>query len=79
MEGAAMREPLVFGTPEANKLASPYLKPCPFCGEGDGLIIDKKYVRGMWFFYVACPCGTEGPDSALRSRAVTNWNERRTP
>lgn len=70
---------IVFGTPEANALAQPYLEPCPFCGESDGLSIEKKPLYGKTYYYVGCLCGTCGPDSQTHGGAVTNWNGRKTP
>ena len=72
-----MSEPIVFGTPQANALAQPYLEPCPFCGSGALIERISSGVLGHW---VECDkCGAHGPARRNTEQARTHWNERKAP
>ena len=70
---------IIFGTPEANKLARPYMEPCPFCGGSEHLSMGKGRLLGEQYFYVSCTCGARGPDEVTESAAVVEWNKRARP
>ena len=67
---------IIFGTPEANKLALPYMEPCPFCGKSEHLSVDKGRAEGEKYFYVRCDCDARGPTEMTESAAVVEWNKR---
>lgn len=58
-------------------MTTPFLKPCPFCGEPIGE--DNIYAaKDTW--HVACPkCRTRGPACNTGEEAVAAWNERKEP
>lgn len=50
------------------------LKPCPFCGESDKLIVVEHNSKSK---AVSCgACGAEGPLATRKDDAKARWNER---
>ena len=53
------------------------LKPCPFCGEGDELYVEKTQ-DGYDYRYVRCAmCGSQGEQCSKRDVAIKCWNTRK--
>lgn len=59
------------------------IKPCPFCGEIDGLTVeDVAEGNPGEDMAVICPCGATGPwyggsDCTLYEDAIELWNKRK--
>lgn len=51
------------------------LKPCPFCGETEGVTLCEHGNTPRWYF-VHCNCGATGSDDLGRSGAIEVWNTR---
>lgn len=58
-------------------MTTPFLKPCPFCGEPIG---EENIYAAKDTWHVACPkCRTRGPACNTGEEAVAAWNERKQP
>lgn len=60
------------------------LKPCPFCPNGDGVLIKYRCGAGIVYDVVQCQiCGAMGPSVPERlncpERAIDGWNRRPAP
>ena len=53
-------------------MAIPRLRPCPFCGETESLLIEA---RGRFGYVVMCGiCGAIGPERWDEQWAAERWN-----
>lgn len=53
------------------------LKPCPFCGSDEVLMMHDHGGDGRGFHMGQCnECGSSGPEDLNKSRAVEEWNAR---
>lgn len=62
---------IIFGTPEANALKIPDLKPCPFCGLVVSLTVASS--GGEWCVYCEA-CLSHGPAAGDERLAIAAWN-----
>ncbi len=73
---------IVFGTPQANALISPEIKPCPFCGSTRIAVMHKHDEEFRGYRYcVECGvdmdgCGARGPSHKKEEDARRAWNKR---
>jgi len=54
------------------------LKPCPFCGDTEGVVGDYIQLDPEWVVTtVRCDtCGAFGPECSSRKQAIDAWNSR---
>lgn len=61
-------------------MKQPKLKPCPFCGDTDGLhvMVERIDFNPEEYCRVMCWCGAEGP-VYKKEYAIKAWNRRAKP
>ena len=53
------------------------LQPCPFCGDGDYLIVSHtRATQLVQWWQVECGCHASGGAEATREEAIAAWNTR---
>ena len=53
-------------------MADEMINPCPFCGSDDTA---ATYMESYYLHMVVCRgCGTHGPQSKTKKRAIAAWN-----
>ena len=56
-------------------MTAPEMKPCPFCGETDTVILNGP-VEDDWCAVVCNKCSARGPINYTDHHAITAWNRR---
>ena len=52
------------------------LRPCPFCGDDEFLILANTLLGDHSYWGVECGCHVYGPKAILREDAIAAWNTR---
>jgi len=53
------------------------LKPCPFCGASDHVMMTQELIGGTKLYFVECGyCMASGPRSSKSDYAIDEWNGR---